>query len=56
MAGLGSSLLDTPSSPKKRKWTDTALTVFLCLIVAFFLLSVASNSFQLFFQHSLFGK
>jgi len=56
MSGLGSSLLETPPSPKKRKWTDTALIAFLGLIVAFFLLSVVSNSVQLFFQHSLFGK
>jgi hypothetical protein len=56
MSGLGSPLLEIPSSPKKRKWTDTALIVFLGLIVAFFLLSVVSNSFQLFFQRSLFHK
>lgn len=54
MADFGSQI-DAPLS-KKKKWTDTGLTVFVSLIVAFFLLVVLSNGFQLFFQHSLFKK
>lgn len=48
MAEFGSRI-DAPLS-KKKKWTDTALTVFLSLIVAFFLLVVVSNGYKLFFK------
>jgi len=57
MAGFGSDLLDTPSTPKKkRKWTETGLTVLVGLIVVLFSFIVLSSGFQLVFQHGLFGK
>lgn len=55
MASFWSQVFDTPSSNKKSSWTDTALIVFLGLLIAYFVLAVVSNSYSLIFQRSLFS-